>query len=238
MKYSIVMPYYKRGMHLNNTFVSFVHHYHNRNDYEVIIIEDIKNREDSIEHIKLLDTINKFKDDINIVYLSTNFTDCFNPCLNFNYGIEKALGEFILITNPECMHKVDILAGLDHEYAINPKTYIICACEAIYCDEEIDNMNELKFTHFAWFQHSEFNNCRLHFCSSISKDNFDMIGGFDEEYSHGIAYEDTDFLRLVMNNNIPIICRDDLLILHIEHDRGYASEELIEKNKNYYLSKS
>ena len=50
LKYSILMPYYKRLGQLHYTLVSYVHYYKNRDDYEVVIAEDAKNANYMQEH--------------------------------------------------------------------------------------------------------------------------------------------------------------------------------------------
>ena len=66
-----------RDRHLNNTLVTFKHYYKDRADYEVIIVEDAKNTADIGEHNKLLNVINKFKDDVNLKHVQTDFVDCY-----------------------------------------------------------------------------------------------------------------------------------------------------------------
>ena len=64
------------------------------------------------------------------------------------------------------------------------------------------------------------------------------FGGFDENYTRGIAFEDNDLLMTIMHHNIPIITRDDLVVVHIEHGVGYQSNRhLNEINRQYYMKK-
>ena len=112
MKYSVIMPYYKRDSHLHNTLLSYRFYYKDRNDYEIIIIEDVKNRLDKDEHDKLLKVINNYSD-INIRLILSGFENCYNPSPMFNLGVKHSSGEFLVITNPEGFHKVNILSGLD-----------------------------------------------------------------------------------------------------------------------------
>jgi len=250
MKYSILMPYYKRFLHLHNTLVSFKEFYKDRKDYEIIIMEDIKNIRNEKEHKQLLSLIEKFGIDLNIVHLETDFDPCINPCLSFNYAAKQAKGKFLVITNPECFHTKNILNGFDEEFDKNENVYIICGCFAVHFTAFVESFKEMetlswdktKFKEFMWYQHSQKNNRGLHFCTAISKELYFKIGGFDEQYQYGRSYDDDDFRNTIMANKIPFVLRDDLLVLHIEHHKDYerSGEEmnrLDNINSMYYKKK-
>src|SRR3990167_849071 len=113
MKYSILFPYIERAVQLHNTLISFVHHYHGRDDYEVIIVEDAKNS--SEESARLAQLVLLFFNKINIS-LHLPKIEATNPSMLFNYAAEKSTAEYFIISNPECFHKTDILKGLDDEF--------------------------------------------------------------------------------------------------------------------------
>ncbi len=221
IKYSILYPYYKRAGHLHNTFISFLHHYPNRDDYEVIIAEDLKNSQDEKEHNDLLNVIDQFKDRIKIIHINVP-VQTWNPCIAFNLAAKESSGSFFVISNPECFHKKNILAGLDEEFEKNSSSYVVCSCiNKIGCNFVIDDFNKLDGTYESWYAHSKFRSALLHFCTALSKESWDFINGFDEEYVHGIAYDDNDFINRVRRARLNIVERDDLLITHIGHTPAY-----------------
>jgi hypothetical protein len=235
MKYSILFPYYKRP-ELQSSLVSFLHHY-SRNDYEVVIVEDLANAEDAASHIKLFEIINKFKDKMNIVYVLDDLRS-FNSANKYNVGFLNSTGDFIILSNPETAHEVNILNELDKEFSANPNNYIVCACKSLFLSKPIldvfDDIRNNKMN--IWYQHTKHRNKQYHFCSAISRQNFVAVGGFDERYCSGIAYEDDSFIERVRRNKICIKNRDDLLTIHIDHDKSYASgkSNLIEINRNLF----
>jgi len=242
MKYSILMPYYRRPGHLHNTLVSFVHHYYERNDYEVLIMEDSKEIEDPEYYQALLGVLRRFENKVPIVHhRMTRRT--WNPCLAYNKAAELAKGEYYLITNPECFHETNILRQLDviMEYDLfKVNTYIICACaNKKECNLYIDKVNDLGGVHEMWYQHSLGNNRRLHFCSVLSKDNWNKIGGFDEDFANGIAYEDVNFLERIYNAKLNVVLRDDLMTIHISHKYLFKPkpEELTVSNRALVFEK-
>jgi hypothetical protein len=233
-KYSFIIPYYKRDS-FAITLKTFENLY-KRNDFEIIVIEDLKNKEDNNEHNKLKNIISSFK--FNFKHLQ-NDINTYNPCVSFNIGAKAAEGEFLIFTNPECFHETNILNGLDFEFEKDKSVYVVCANKSVELINPPLLNNKINYHLKEWYQHSKYSNRCLHFCSSLSAINFNKIGGFDEQYRHGIAYEDDDFLHSIMHNNIKIIQRDDLISCHIAHCRGYmhTNMDLVRHNLSIFNKK-
>jgi hypothetical protein len=225
MKYSIIYPYYKRPQILNRSLSTLCGHYSNRHDVEVIFVLDLKNT--SAERDAFFSHLEPFWDKIRIVVIDNDIFS-YNSCRAYNIAAEKAIGEFLVLSNPECIHKTNILSELDVEFAKSPDVYVVCACEAITDDG----------TFCSWYQHSVHNNRMLHFCTAILKENFKKSGGFNEEYIYGIAYEDDEWRSRVLRDKYRIVVRDDLIVSHIEHSRDYANSrnDMIIKNRELYKS--
>lgn len=221
MKYSILMPYCRRES-LKSTLLSFVHHYSERKDFEVLIIEDIKNFEKEEDHKFLLSMIEPFKDTLTINIVKDDL-HCYNPSRRFNLGYKASKGQYLIITNPEIFHEVNILKGLDEEFSKAPDDYIVCSCKAVaYAKQSFDTFEEhSQGTPLQWIQHSISLNRLFHFCSAISRSNYAKVGGFDEKYCAGIAYDDNCFVERVIINGITIRPIDALSTIHIEHNRDY-----------------
>jgi len=225
------MPYYNRES-LEYTLLSFKCLYEHRHDFEVIVVEEKKNVMNDEYHSKLMNIISIFNEIMSIQHLTYLTAELFNPSPLFNLGVDHAKGQYMVLTNPECYHAADILQGFDEEFDKNSNCYVVCSCiNVIQCASK-------DFVQQQWLQHSIHNNRLLHFCSCISRENYIKIGGFDEEYAKGIAYDDDDFRNTVQINNIQIIPRDDLLIYHISHDVKYQyNVDLWNVNAKYYVSK-
>lgn len=210
MKYSIILPYYKRAALLRNTLASFRLLYEARDDFEVIVVEDIKNTVDPAAHIDMVDVVAEYAD-LRVRWMLQNIRETMCPGTAYNMGVRQSSGEFIVISNPECRHEADILAGLDAEFERDPGCYVVCACLST------DQQGNPE----AWYQHSQHKDHKLNHCTAISRTNYDRIGGFDEAFADGYARTDIDFVWTVMNANIPIVERDDLLTVHQWHERSY-----------------
>lgn len=223
IKYSIVFPYYKRPEVVLKTLRSLYKQYSGRTDYEVIFVLDLKNTEQDRE--QLFSVLEQFWHKIRLLVI-TNDIYSYNSSRSYNLAVQKASGNFIVLSNPECAHKRNVLKGFDEEFSKDPDVYVVCSCASLDSD---GNFSE-------WYQHSKKNNRKLHFCSAISRDNFLRSGGFNEDYIFGIAFEDNEWLKRVEKYGYRIVLRDDLVVCHLDHSRVYLNDNLVRKNKVLFES--
>lgn len=239
IKYSIIMPYYKKSRELRITLDSFISLYSGRDDYEIIVVEDYKNAKDIEENKTLINLICHYESTLNIVHCNPMIDNGYNPAKLFNVGAKFAKGYIIVLTNPECSHTVDILGGLDKEFnnEAGYDHYVVCGCRNV---EVLEGWDSSKIEELKWYQHSKYRNKNYHFCSAISLKNYESLGGFDENFSKGIAYDDDDFVDSVVDAGITITQRDDLLVHHINHKNSFELsnyDELVKINRKYYIKK-
>lgn len=220
IKYSIIAPYYSRP-ELRFMLSSFVSLYSQRKDFEIILVEDSKNFSKKELHEELLCIVDKFKQYLLIKVILDEYPS-YNPSKKFNLGVSISKGSIIILTNPETPHTLDILSKLDDvDFTDN---YVVCDCCNMKLTKDNGNFFSSTFQFLSWYQHGE-NDRNLHFCSAISRHNFDKIGGFDERYSAGFFVEDRDFLRRIKNSGLKIVPRSDLVTYHIDHPRHYSMSD-------------
>jgi hypothetical protein len=216
MKYGILMPYFNRRAQFRMTLVSFKHHYGHRDDWRVVVVVDRKDKDpdgvaSTIKSLGLSDRC--------LVFQSPSEGESNCPAREYNAAAEIADARFVMPTNPENLHKTDILGEMDKLFAENGDRYVICACQSVVnVSMPGDDFAGLSFNHKEWFQHSLHNNHRLNFCSALSFANYKRIGGFDTDFEAGLGYCDDDFLDRVVDAGIEVMVRDDMLSLHLEHE--------------------
>ena len=137
-KYSFLMPYYDRAKQFKNTINYFKHFYSDRDDWEIILVEDLKNTEDEKKHSDLLEII-EYAKDFNITHLNYERADCYNPAEMFNIAAKNAKGDFLIITNPEMLHESNLLSGFDKKLLEKPEDYIVCCCKAV---DDVNDFSE------------------------------------------------------------------------------------------------
>jgi len=232
IKYSILMPYYKRDVQLFSTLQSFANFYADRKDYEIIIIEDAKSND--LDRLYLSMVLKTF-DFLNIKRIQGTTEESFSPATNYNIGSKQASGDFFILTNPENMHKVDILSGLDQIFNESENSYIVCSCLSV--NHKSLSVSKINNIEGKWYQHSEIRNTGCHFLSAISRENYFKVGGFSKELSAGVGYDDDDFRNKVQKFGIPFIYRDDLPTFHLFHPQASPDMGLFHKNQKIYHEK-
>ena len=241
MKYSILMPYHKRSQQLESTLWSlfwlYVAGVSRRHDFEVIVAEDYKNASDPEEHQALLKAVSRYSKVMNVICFEAGPESGHNPAVLYNLCAERAQGQYLLLTNPEGQHAVNILGGLDTEFEEHPDAYVICSCLSV--DKPKARMVDARAMKGDWYQHSVIRNIGAHFCSCLSAQQYRAIGGFDNEYRHGYCFDDDDFRNTVIQAGIETRYRDDLVSLHLYHDKSKPNNylELHAINKAYYENK-
>lgn len=210
MKYSIILPYYDKP-ELYYVLVTF-RNYHPRDDFEVIVVEDIKNFEDSEMHKVLMGIIQPYP----FIKIVQDPLRSYNSASKYNIGVAAATGEIIILSNPETMHFTDILGFCDKQDFTNK--YYVFDCANVKVTVKCD---QIEVGLISWYQHATINR-QYHFCSAISKQNFYKTGGFPDFLSNGLAYEDDFFLARVKQAGIDVLSIHDQQVGHIDHPRSYG----------------
>jgi len=220
---SIVMAYYDRQVLLKKTLDSI-----KGDDFEVIIVNDGSPKIDESIYpdmdIKTIDIEKKYP----------------NSCIPFNIGFKYAKGDIIVIQNPECMHVGDIVSEAKH----CGDNYLSFACYSISKDTVFDENNIInRVVRFdgddGWYNHHNYRPVDYHFCTAISKKNLNKLGGFDEIYKYGLAYEDNEFISRV-RSNMNVIRITKPFVVHQWHYSGNRPDAgvLTKINKRLYESNS
>jgi hypothetical protein len=240
IKYSILIPYYNRAGQLHNTFISYVHHYKDRDDYEVVLIEDAKTVCDKVEHEKLNSVLNTFSSKLTLVRLLDDRPDLYNPGRLFNKLFNNSKGEFIVLTCAEVFHKDNVLNWFDYEFDRDKNVYAVCTTAYCRnCKMFISNFEDFDYEISHWCEHIDIGLYCRHFCSAMHRNNYDKLGGFNEIFNNGIAFEDDEFKDRAIGL-LPVVNDVNIVVVHQDHDRELQETnnkkflELAEINRQHY----
>ena len=176
-----------------------------------------------------------------------------NPCIPFNIGIRAAIGDIIVLQNPECLHVHDVLTYVNEN--IDDRKYITMS--AYYLDEkttkELPKYSDNNYIadylktlpqqgtggdKMGWFNHSIHRPVYYHFCSAITKKNINLLGGFDERYAYGISYDDNEFIERIGRLGLNMVIADNVSVIHQWHPTFFylnANFKILhEKNRRLY----
>jgi len=219
-KISIVMAYNNRKKLLRYTLNTII--CSEVKDFEIIIVDDCSREEERIECLKEeFPTIN-----FNIIRLEQKDKWYSNPCIPYNIGFRQIKGDLVIIQNPECCYNGDILKYVLENCSNN--SYNVHAC---YSLNENDTYNilhkneKVKIANraatidgdSAWYVNSRLFTRYLHFCSSITKKDLFELGGFDERYAKGFAYDDNEFVERIRRKGMKMNICDNPFVFHQFH---------------------
>ncbi len=221
MKLSIVMAYYQRQKQLLKTLDSF--RQYNPEDFNVVIVDD--NSPDDIQLPEL---------PFEVIVLKLDQKKWVNPAPVFNLGFNEALKsnpDYVIIQNPECYHKGNIL-GYVFKHLTN-NNYLTFGCYSLGAGEDVDLQDLIKFPATAnggsgWYNHSRYRSEALHFCAAITTDNLRKINGFDEQFTMGLGWEDNYLVHQVRTLGLRVVIVDDPFVFHQYH-YGVKSFEFDQK---------
>ena len=243
--------------------LSIVTAYHNRRDLLINTLKTINNSE--IKDIEFIVVDDCSSDEHRVEGLVENFPFLkvvrlekedkwyVNPCVVFNKGFKEAKGDVVILQNPECLYVGDVLRRASE---IEKGEYISFACYSIDQTKTnnitlLDTMDDENLLSIVepnprsvgsdgdngWYNHSKFRPMGYHFCSVISKEDLVSLGGFDERYAHGIAYDDNEILVRIRRMGLNIKIINDPFVVHQWHysSNNYQhlnANELIRRNSN------
>lgn len=251
---SIVTAYYNRKKLFYETLKSIAKS--KFKDFELIVVDDASFPEERLENLLIDFPFMK------IIRLEPENKWYINPCIPFNIGIRAAVGNIIILQNPECLHVHDVLTYINKN--INDSNYISISTYALneeitatlskYCDDNTvgDFLKTLPqqpsggipltggIPIIGWYNHSIYRPVHYHFCSAITKKNMEKLNGFDERYAYGIGYDDNDFIERVKRLGLKLIISDTVSVIHQFHSIVYYLMpnvmQLHEKNRTLYFN--
>ncbi|MDV3864665.1 hypothetical protein CMU00_05155 [Elizabethkingia anophelis] len=248
MKISIVTAYYNRKKLFENTLSSISRQLNTKSsDLEVIAVDD-----GSDENERLEDLIEKYPF-LKVIRLEKKGKWYFNSCIPFNIGFKEAKGDIIILQNPECLHYGNIINFVQNH--LNDNNYLSFACfslgiesthnldtllqhpEKIQTLMDDNNVGYIGDGLDCWYNHSVTNPKGYHFCSAITRKNLYDLGGFDERFARGIAFDDNEFLHRVHLKGLEVKIIDSPIVLHQNHyskisyttDRNLLDDETYQK---------
>jgi glycosyltransferase involved in cell wall biosynthesis len=243
MKISIVTAYYNRKKLFYNTLsrlqLSVV------KDFEVIAVDDGSSDDNRLEDLQ------KEFSFLKVIRLDPKNKWYRNPCVPFNIGFNAASGDIVILQNPECIHYGDILKYVANH--LKPNDYISFASYSLdkattdeitpYRSDRQDHLKHIKFIskkveadgEEGWYNHSTFNPKGFHWCAAITRNDLKMLGGFDEQFALGVAFDDNEFLERIKIKPMNFQIVDEPFVLHQNH---YFFDKETKKNINeIYLKK-
>lgn len=237
---SVTMAYYQRPDLIRNTLWAYHHLHPERDDVEFVVIDD-----KSAEGLKAEPALEELRDLLDIKLFYREDKTGTNPAQPINISVKQASGQIIVITNPETLPLTPVLDQVDAA-GVPPGSYLIAPCYSVSEDkqkiiagldptkpsfvEEIRarfQLNDRAATcegDDAWYIHPRLFPRALYFFAAMPRADFIEMGGIDEDYQMGYAWEDTDFINRLLMRGTQMSFLNDAAVLHQYHYKTPASE--------------
>jgi glycosyltransferase involved in cell wall biosynthesis len=216
-KVSIVMAYYNRKEQLIDTLKSI-----KKSSYkniEIIIVDDASEQRQRVNTF-----INDVKGtlDIKVITIDSKEKTWVNPCVAYNIGFKEAIGDIIIIQNPEVMHIGDCILNVvnnieendwitfncygspsfDYNYIIQNKTSDEIYKIILNSSYGIGGNSVQRDDVGGWLNHHDKHFVAYHYLSAIHRNDLinKMNGGFNEVFKNGIGADDDEFIKRLIYN--------------------------------------
>lgn len=129
-----------------------------------------------------------------------------NPCVPINAAVRAALGDVIVLTNPEVRHPEPILAELVGMLD-GPDDYVSVPCY------DVDRRMWVAGPGARYLEPLP-PRAHFHFLAACRRTLWDKAGGFDERYRYGQGYDDADWLWRLDAVGATFKCLTDVRVTH------------------------
>jgi GT2 family glycosyltransferase len=243
-KVSVVMAYYNRKNLLLKTLESIREHTEHDN-FEIIIVDDASSEEERLE-----DIIGLFDFDIILHRILPKEKTHINSCIPYNKGFSLASGDIVIVQNPECFHSGDVISEASK---MEEGQYLSYHCYSLSKDETeliqrtkfergekppiVLNERAISFDgDSGYYVHKVFRPDAMHFCTAITRSDLDKLGGFDERFAQGYAFDDREFFDRVLRLGLQVIHKEYPMVFHQNHYGEHSKNHLSEpNNSNLYF---
>ena len=222
MKFSTVCPIYKdRKQQLFYALKAYNDQDFDKNEFEVIIVD--QGNDENIQELFSQYNINiqYIKVDLSLV----GYEGARNPSYAQNVAIKKARGEYIVLTSPEVCFENLAFKKMSSSVAPNVMKYCsVGECRSLSLEGTYTHQYLLQMMTGIWLCHPQHRAATLaYFMGIVHRDVLFKINGVDEDFMHGISYEDNDFANRIGHvalRNFDI----NILGMHLDHCRSYQAD--------------
>lgn len=258
IKYSIVIPVYKRKVLLKNTLEALNHlQYFGKYDYEVIVVDDDSN-DDTYSYIKGANKNYELK----YHYFKKNKRSYCAPAKNF--GWKKASGDIIIFIDSDIIVKQTYLSEIERYYNADKDLMIIGTRIFLPGSVPLKTIQDKSFfkeyssmakkpeffelRHTIFSDHS-YNSSAMKYpwleafgCNMVvPKQWLQKIGGFDENFENW-GLEDIELAYNLFSHGLKIVINSKLEVFHQPHNNNkdvinpdYYTQ--IDENTRYFIEK-
>ena len=172
-----------------------------------------------------------YKEKLNLKYIFTGQRNLQGgsrwrvPGFAINIGAKISQGQILILSCSEMFHLNDSIMQLSYPLLTDPKRLGIPIARDDQDASFLNYLNNNKggFDHQAFYNNYRWLDTRLPFLTSISREAFFAIGGYDEDFL-GIGFEDNDLVERLLNNG-GCYYQTAAEAIHLYHERIFLGRE-------------
>lgn len=160
-----------------------------------------------------------------------------NPAIPHNVAIKNALGDILILQNPECLHVTpDTIEKLVAPHRKDDRIATFASVMSLRPDGAADG----------WYCHPVHSARPFFFCGSLRREVTHTLRGFDEDFGRGVGgygFDDDSFaFRLqIYGVRFQFLPESEVLVHHMAHDKAHcwglqSNEELFRKKMEQLVS--
>lgn len=234
MKYSIIIPTINQ-VTLVDQCISTFKKYHNKREYEIIVVDDGSTKAVK-EKLKKLESIDRL--------ILNNENLGFSKSIN--KGISNARGDIVILCNNDIIFTKEILSLFSKAFESNDNIGIVGG-KLLYPDNTIQHagivrISDTRFGHIHGKRDSNtshVNNSKYYLAVTgalfgITRETINKIGKLNENFF--LACEDVEYCLRAWNKNIYTFYSCEIEAIHLEgFTRGNNHQSKLDKGKLWYL---
>jgi GT2 family glycosyltransferase len=234
------MAYYNRPELLRNTLWAYRHLHDDLSRFEFVIVDDGSDPGLGADKV-----VEEFSDSLDAKVFRRTDKRGHNPAVPINASVQKASADIIVITNPEALPLTPVLNAVEQSAPSISGAYLVSACYSLSESSQrvIDALDPTDPSFIesiskgirlipraatfdgddGWYEHPAFLSRGLYFFAAMPRKDFIAMGGIDEDFQEGSAWEDTDFIRRLVQRNTRMGYLEGAACLHQHHYTKPAS---------------
>ena len=238
MKISVIICYFNRRSLILHTLKTISQTSHK--DIEVIIVDDASDPEYQLD-----DIVNNYWFPIKLIKINPEQRWWKkDPAVCVGIATEAAIGEVLVVQQPECCYVGDLLFDVYKNTTDN--MVVSYSCYTLNeCDTRLFINNQsivyrnvqtgYKLEESTWLNHPVILPVGYTYCMAVTKQTWKMLGGVDMDYAYGLGYTDIDLRERIYYSGFQMIIPSpdtSPFIVHLFHSSsGVRDDPLVEKNR-------
>ncbi len=242
---SVILPIRNRAGLFERSLRSWAAQTIGRETFELIVID-----QDSTDGLRLL--LDGYAGSINIRYFNLDpaqghvppppdMKGWTSPAFPQNFGVKRCSGDVIVLTSPETIQASTNLERIEKRTAERGWTFLygrVINSGSLPADFSYEGLAAVRGEVYCGRERTPQSESLVYFIGAMRKEDFMKLGGIEELFMQGAAYEDTEFGRRVVSAGMTLVLDESILGIHQSHEsiwpRPGTRSKAVDRNRDLF----